>query len=173
MDATEKINTAWQRSVRGLAKRPQLGKVTRSVTARMTDGLTCAIEAEAHRLLADQPEVAGGNDRGLPPSLYLEAALASCLAIGYRQRFAATGLPVSAIEVQVTATIDVAGQYGLDDSKLGFDGPVTYAVRVDSPTADEEVLKVLDWVDAHSPLTNILRKPVELRRELQLTRADG
>jgi len=169
-DATEKISNAWQRSVRGLTRRPQLGKVTRSVTARMTDGLTCAIEADAHRILADQPEVAGGNDRGLPPSLYLEAALASCLAIGYRQRFAATGVPVSAIEVQVTATIDVCGQYGIDDSKLGFDGPVTYAVRVDSPAADQAVLEVLDWVDAHSPLTNILRKPVELVRELQLTR---
>jgi hypothetical protein len=77
-------------------------------------------------------------------------------------------VPVGAIEVKVTATIDVCGQYGIDDSKLGFDGPVTYAVRVDSPAADEKVLEVLDWVDAHSPLTNILRKPVELRRELTL-----
>ena len=173
MDATEKISSAWHRSVRGLTKRPQLGKVTHSVTARMTDGLTCTVDADAHHLLADQPEVAGGNDRGLPPSVYLEAALASCLAIGYRQRFAATGVPVSAIEVRVTATIDVCGQYGVDDSKVGFDGPVTYAVRVDSPAADETVTEVLDWVDAHSPLANIFRKPVELRRELTLTRTAG
>jgi len=173
MDTTEKINSAWQRSVRGLTRRPQLGKVTHSVTARMTDGLTCAIEAEGRSLLADQPEVAGGNDRGLPPSLYVEAALASCLAIGYRQRFAATGVPVSDVEVEVTGTIDVCGQYGLDDSKLGFDGPVTYVVRVDSPAPKAAVLEVLDWVDAHSPLTNIFRKPVELRREVQLGHAEG
>ncbi len=170
MDATDKINSAWQRSVRGLTRRPEVGKVTHSVTARMTDGLTCAVEADGHRLLADQPEIAGGNGRGLPPSLYVEAALASCLAIGYRQRFAATGVPVSAIEVRVTATIDVCGQYGVDDSKVGFDGPVTYAVRVDSPAATETVVEVLDWVDTHSPLTNILRKPVELCRELTVTR---
>jgi uncharacterized OsmC-like protein len=144
MDATDRINSAWQRSVRGLSRRPQLGKVTHSVTARMTDGLTCAIEAEGRSLLADQPEVAGGNDRGLPPSLYVDAALASCLAIGYRQRFAAIGLPVATIEVEVTATIDVCGQYGLDDSKLGFDGPVTYAVHVDSPASRDAVLEVLD-----------------------------
>jgi uncharacterized OsmC-like protein len=173
MDANDKINSAWQRSVRGLTRRPELGKVTHSVTARMTDGLTCAVEADGHRLLADQPEIAGGNDRGLPPSLYVESALASCLAIGYRQRFAATGVPVSTIEVQVTATIDVCGQYGVDDAKVGFDGPVTYAVRVDSPAPAEAVMQVLDWVDAHSPLTNILRKPVELRRELKLSCADG
>jgi uncharacterized OsmC-like protein len=173
MDATDKINSAWQRSVRGLTRRPELGKVTHSTTARMTDGLTCAVEADGHRLLADQPEVAGGNDRGLPPSLYLQAALASCLAIGYRQRFAATSVPVSAIEVQVTATIDVCGQYGLDDAKLGFDGPVTYEVRIASAADDEAVREVLDWVDAHSPLANILRRPVELRRELTLTRVHG
>jgi uncharacterized OsmC-like protein len=172
-DATGKISAAWERSIRGLSKRPQLGKVTHSVTARMIDGLTCAVDVDAHRLVADQPEVAGGNDRGLPPSLYLEAALASCLAIGYRQRFAATGVPVSAIEVEVTATIDVCGQYGLDDTKLGFDGPVTYAVRVDSSAADEAVLEVLDWVDARSPLANILRKPIELRRQVRVGRAGG
>lgn len=40
MDATEKINSAWPRSVRGLTRRPQLGKVTRRVTARLIDGLT-------------------------------------------------------------------------------------------------------------------------------------
>ena len=173
MDATEKITSAWQRSVRGLGRRPELGKVTHSVSARITDGLTCSIEAAGRQLVADQPEIAGGNDRGLPPTLYVETALASCLAIGYRQRFAATAVPVSAIEVTVTASIDVCGQYGLDDSKLGFDGPVTYAVRVESPAAEEKILEVLDWVDAHSPLTNILRKPVELRRDLTLTHPDG
>ena len=169
MDATDKISAAWQRSVRGLTKRPQLGKVTHSVTARMTDGLTCGIDADGHHLIADQPEIAGGNARGVPPSIYVEAALASCLAIGYRQRFAAAGVPVSAVEVKVTATIDVCGQYGVDDSKLGFDGPVTYAVRVDSPAPREAVLEVLDWVDARSPLANIFRRPIELRRELEVT----
>jgi uncharacterized OsmC-like protein len=169
MGADDKIRNAWERSTRGLTKRPELGKVTRSVVARMTDGLTCAIDAEGRSLLADQPEIAGGNNRGLPPSLILESALASCLAIGYRQCFAARGLPVSAIEVQVTATIDVCGLYGVDESKLGFDGPVCYAVRVESPADEAAVREVLDWVDAHSPLTNILRKPVELQRELQLT----
>jgi len=173
MDATEKISAAWQRSVRGLTRRPELGKVTHSVTACLTDGLTCSVEADGHSLVADQPEIAGGNDKGLPPSLYLEAALASCLAIGYRQRFAATGLSVSAIEVKVTATIDVCGQYGLDDAKLGFAGPVTYAVRVESAASDDAVREVLDWVDASSPLANILRQPVELRRELRLARTDA
>ena len=173
MDAGEKISNAWQRSVRGLTRRPELGKVTHSVTARLTDGLTCAVEAEGHRLIADQPEIAGGNDQGAPPSFYVEAALASCLAIGYRQRFAATGVPVDAIEVKVTATIDVCGQYGIDETKLGYDGPVTYAVHVDSPASEATIVEVLDWVDAHSPLANILRRPVELRRELTLARAGG
>lgn len=173
MDANEKIRNAWERSVRGLTKRPELGKLTRSVTARLTVGLTCSIEAEGHQLLADAPEIVGGNDRGASPTLLLEAALASCLATGYRMAFAARGLPVSGIEVQVTGSFDVCGQYGLDGGKLGFDGPVTYAVRVDSPADEAAVLDALNWVDAHSPLTNILRQPVELRRELRITRSGG
>jgi uncharacterized OsmC-like protein len=172
MDATDKIRTAWERSARGLAKRPELGRIARTVTARLTDGLTCAIEAEGHRLVADAPAIVGGNDRGASPTLLLEASLASCLATGYRIAFAARGLPVSDIEVQVTGTFDVCGQYGLEGGKLGFDGPVTYAVCVESPADEEAVVGVLDWVDAHSPLTNILRNPVELRRDLRITRSD-
>lgn len=173
MDYSEKIRSAWIRSTKGLAKRPDIGKITHCVTARMTEGLTCEIEAEDYRFTADWPENAGGNDRGASPTFFLETALASCLAIGFRQCLAARELPVETIEVEVTTTFDVRGQYGLDDSKMSYDGPVRYTVRVESPAAEEAVLDALNWVDAHSPLTNILRNPNELQRTVNITRVDG
>ena len=173
MDYSEKVRSAWIRSSKGLAKRPHLGKITRSVTARLTDGLTCEIEAEDYRFTADTPEIAGGNDRGAPPTLILVTALASCLAIGYRQCLAAREIPVSGIQVEVTAPYDVCSAFGLDGAQLGFDGPVQYTVRIDSPADQEAVMDALNWVDAHSPLTNILRNPNELQRTVSIARSDG
>lgn len=173
MDYSEKIRSAWIRSTKGLSKRADLGIITHSVTARVTDGLTCEIEAEDYRLTADWPEKAGGNDRGPSPTLILESALASCLAIGYRQCLAARGLPVETLEVEVTTTFDVRGQYGLDDSKLSYDAPVHYTVRVKSHADEDALMDALNWVDAHSPLTNILRNPIELQRTVSLARPEG
>lgn len=170
MEASEKIRNAYERSVRGLTKRPELGRIARSVTARMVDGLTCALESDGHQWLADSVEVAGGNERGPSPVHHLQGALACCLAIGYRQGFAARDLPVEAIEVEVTATTDACSSYGLPDATAGFLGPVTCAVRVESPADPHAVREVLDFVDAHSPVTHALRNPVELRHELDVRR---
>lgn len=172
MEHTEKIRSAWIRSTKGLAKRPQLGKVTKSVTARLTDGLTCSIEADGRTFTADMPEIAGGNEAGAEPSTYLEAALASCLAIGYRMALASRDIPVNQIEVKVTGSFDGCGLYGVGDVAAGFDGPVRYSVRIYSPTGEEEVIEALDWSEAHSPLMDILTKPVELLRKLEHIRTE-
>ena len=67
-------------------------------------------------------------------------------------------------------SFDVRGLYGLDGVAPGFDGPVEYMVRVESDADEEVVQEVLDWVDETSPLIDILTKPVELRRTVQLNR---
>ncbi|MEE8436681.1 MAG: OsmC family protein [bacterium] len=170
MDYSEKIRSAWIRSTKGLARRPELGKTTRSVTARMTDGLTCEVESEeGWKFTADMPEVAGGNEAGAVPSTFAEAAFASCLVIGYRMLFAAREVPVNTIQVECTGVFDARGLYAVGDISPGFDGPVTYTVHVDSPADEETVVELLNQAEAHSPLIDIFKNPVELHRELHIT----
>lgn len=168
MDATEKIRSAFERTVRGLTKRPEVGKFSRTAKATLTDGLTCQIGVEAFKFVSDMPEVAGANGTGPSPSQYVEAALVSCLAIGYRMSFAARGLPVDQIDVEVTGSFDARGLYGVGKVSPGFDGPVRYAVNVVSPANEEAVVDALNWAEAHSPLLHILREPVKLKRELNI-----
>ena len=50
--------------------------------ARRRDGYAHDVEIEGgHSLLVDEPESAGGTDRGPSPTRLLAAALASCIAI--------------------------------------------------------------------------------------------
>ena len=167
MNATEKIRSAMIRTVKGLTKRPELAKVHRSVRAKLTDGLTCEIEAEDFRFVADMPEIAGGNAAGASPSCLLEAALASCLAIGFRMICAEREIPLDQVEVEVAGSFDVRGLYGMDGVSPGFEGPLVYTVHVQSPASEAELAAALKTVEAQSPLLNILTKPPVLQRELR------
>ena len=170
MSVSENIRSCWDRTTRAIAKRPDVAKVHRTVTARMVDGLTCEIEAEGQKVKADMPEAAGGNAAGLPASTYAEISLASCLCIGYRMLFASQGVPVNHIEVTVSGNFDIRGMYGVGEAPVGFDGPVTYGVHVDSPANEEVVVNLINQAEAHSPIFHAFTNPVELKRELHLTR---
>lgn len=52
-----------------------------SVTAVRTGGFTHRMEVDGHELIADEPESAGGSNRGPTPIGLLAASLASCTAI--------------------------------------------------------------------------------------------
>jgi putative redox protein len=62
------------------------------------------IQAGAHLLVADEPESAGGTDRGPTPYDFLAAALASCTSMTLR--FFANREKIDLTGVQVTVTHD-------------------------------------------------------------------
>ena len=168
MNADEKIRSAQERSIRGLSKRPELGMYTSTVTARVTDGLTCVVDMDGRALVTDVPEIAGGNNQGATPTHVFQASLASCLAIGYRAHFVALGVPVNGIEVEVTGDEDARANYGLDGIPAGFLGPLRYRVRIDSPADAATVQQVLDGAEARSPVLGTLTNPVTLERRIEL-----
>ncbi|MGI8461418.1 MAG: OsmC family protein [Solirubrobacterales bacterium] len=49
--------------------------------ARRGEGYTHDVEVRGHSVVADEPESAGGKDRGPSPTEYLAIALSSCTAI--------------------------------------------------------------------------------------------
>ncbi len=52
------------------------------IVARRHDGFTHVVEVDGgHSLVVDEPEAAGGNDRGPSPTRVLGASLAACTAI--------------------------------------------------------------------------------------------
>lgn len=166
MNPNEKLQGAYQRTIKGLTKRPELGRITRSITARITEGVACELEGDGFRFTADMPEITGGSETGPVPSTLLEGAIASCLAIGVRMAFAARDLAVERIEVDVTADFDVCGWYGVSDIPPGFVGPLRYHVRVESPADPAVVEQILANAEAHSPLLDILTRPMQVERRL-------
>lgn len=73
------------------------------VVARRRKGYVHDVEIEdgAHRVVVDEPTVAGGEDAGPSPTRLVAAGLASCIAITIEMYAERKGWDVGAVEVDV------------------------------------------------------------------------
>lgn len=164
---SEKIKTAFQRTVKALSLRPSLGHGTGTSKARIVNGLTCEIEEGPWRLVADMPEQVGGNGAGPTPGVYGRAALGSCLAIGYMMHAAKLAVPISKLEVEVQADYDDGALFGTADVPPGY-LEVRYTVNVESDAPRADIMRVLDEGDKHSPYFDVFIRAQKCVREVNI-----
>jgi uncharacterized OsmC-like protein len=164
MDA---IRRAFERCAKALSLRSALGRATGISRTRIREGLTCEIEEGAWKLTADMPRRLGGGESAPTPGVYGRAALGSCLAVGYMLHAAKLGVPIASLEVEVQADYDNRALLGIRTTKPGYE-EVRYSVTVESTASEEDVRRVIDEGDAHSPYLHILAHPLPCRRTVRV-----
>jgi len=168
MNDAEGIKAAIIRSEDRIRARPAIGRLTISSTARIRGDLTCKIEDESWKLTADMRKSLGDRNQGPDPGVFDRAAISSCLAIGYAVWFARMDIPLNAIDVEINADFNYGGVLGVSDVAASY-SEFRYAVTVDSPAAEAEIIEVLDWAGAHSPWLSNTITVSEPRRSVQIT----
>ncbi len=121
----------------------------RTVTGTWHGGYHCTVEAGAFTIEVDEPESAGGTDRGPQPTDLFLAAIASCftLAIGHAAR--KRSIDLDGLSVRATGRYD----------GLRF-GAVHVEARVGVPEAELEGL--VQAAERVCYVTNTLRSGVQL-----------
>ncbi len=160
---TATLGDIFERTVRALTKRPSLGRSTATSTARITEGLACTIQEGPWRFTVDMPEQVGGTASGPTPGVLGRAALGSCLAVGYVLYAAKAGIPIAGVEVVVETDFDDGALFGVADVPAGY-LEVRYAVTVTSDAPEEQILRMLDDADAHSPYHDVFSRAQTLVR---------
>ena len=168
MDETNKIKTAFQRVASALKQRPVLGLGTGTSTTRIIDGLTCEIREGNWTFLADMPEQAGGNRKGPTPGVYGRAAIGSCLAIGYVMRAAILNIPISNLEVEIQADYNDGALFGTVTGVPPGYLDVRYIVRIESDASEEDIVKLIDEADRHSPYLDVFTRAQNCHREIKV-----
>lgn len=168
MATPETIREAFERSARAVTLRPSVGRYTTVTKVRLRDGTTCDVEHGDWRFTCDVGPSQGGNDAGPGPGILQRAALGSCLAIGYSLWAAQLQVPIEHLEVEVEADVDARGMYGVADVPPGY-AALRYRVTVQSPASEEDVRRVLDAADTHSPVLDDFRRPLAVEREVQIS----
>lgn len=161
------IKKAFERNAKAIKLRPSVGKSTGKSTIRVRDGTTCEIEGSGWNFTADIGRESGGNNQGPGPGVLERAALGSCLAIGYSIWAAVFEVPIDAIEVEIETHFDARGEFGVNDDPPGFTS-VIYRVNIESPAPHEEVLRVLNEADKHSPVLDDFSRAIPIHREIKI-----
>ena len=172
MAADERIRTAFRRSRKALAARPAFGQGTATTRLRLTDGLRCEVEDGRWRLEADLSEKGGGEGAAPDPGVFGRSALATCLAMAYKQWAVHLEVPLEALEVDVEADYDTRGQYGVGDVSPGY-AAVRYVVRFETTADEGDVARLNDAVEAHCPWLDDFRRPLAVSGRVETRRPGG
>jgi len=168
---TERIRRAFDRSERALSLRPALGMHTAVSRITVREGLVCEIEEGRWKLTADLSDKAGGTGAGPDPGVFGRAAFGSCLAMGYVLWALKRGVPVDGVQVEVHADFDAGAQYGVSDAPAGYK-EVRYAVKLESSAPEEDVMRVLDEAEAHSPYFDVFGRGQKLHRTVDISKPE-
>ncbi|HWD90033.1 MAG TPA: OsmC family protein [Mucilaginibacter sp.] len=168
----EKIKSAFSRVSGTFAQRPSFGLGTGISKATIKNGLTCEIKEGNWTLMADMSVQAGGNAGGPTPGVYGRAALGSCLAIGYMMRAAVMGIPVAGLEVEIQADYDDGPLFGTaaPDVPPGY-LDIRYSVTIDSDAPEEDIMRMLDEADKHSPYLDVFSRAQTCMRQVNIVTA--
>jgi uncharacterized OsmC-like protein len=167
IDAQDRIRTAFERNQKALSLKPAIGRGTAVTRVRVKEGLTCEAEDGPWKLTVDMSPKHGGDSTGPNPGVLGRAALGSCLAMSYARWAAVLGVSLSRLEVEIQADYDARGEYGIDDVRPGYQ-EVRYVVRIESDAPGEEIQRVVDACEAHTPYLDVFRHPQQVRRIVQI-----
>lgn len=132
-----------------------MGGAPASITARHLGGDRLEIAARGHRLRADQPLEAGGEDTGLTPTEIFLGGLAGCVAFYGARYLRRHGLPAEGLEV----TCDYS--WAAEPTRVG-----AITLRVEAPGLPPERREAFSRVIEHCSVHNTLRRPPGVRIEV-------
>jgi len=167
MSETEKIKTALERSIKALTLKPSLGLGIGKSKTRVKKGLTCEIQEGNWKFVTDMPESVGGNAEGPTPGVLGRAALGSCLAIGYMMKASLLNIPITNLEVEVQADYDDGALLGTSNVAPGY-LEVRYTITIESDAPEEDILRMIEDADQHSPYLDVFSRGQKCKREVHI-----
>lgn len=103
----DSIVGALERLQAAVDRKPGFGRATNTVTAYLGGGVRCVAVERPWEIDSDLPPALGGEHAAPSPSEFVRAALANCLAMGYRLRAAERGIELRSVRVTVETESEV------------------------------------------------------------------
>jgi len=134
-----------------------------------TEGFTNRVRARSHRILADEPEDVGGNDRGLSPYELLLAGLGACTSMTLKMYADRKKWPLDEVRVQLghdrVHAEDCAGCTDEQREGGGRIDHITRRIHVEGDLDEEQrgrLLEIANKCPVHRTLTGVIHVESEL-----------
>jgi uncharacterized OsmC-like protein len=150
-----------------LGNAPEPPVATFTASSSLVDDYRTEVRIRDFRLDVDEPPLIGGTDAGPTPVELVLAALGTCQEIVYATYARVLDIPLNGVAVSAEGKLDLRGFFGVADVPAGFQN-VTFTVDVDSPAPPEDVARLVEAVNAHCPVLDILKQPLVVQGEVRL-----
>jgi uncharacterized OsmC-like protein len=157
-----------------LLEHPEKARYTdKAATATIEEGLRCRAEGpNGATLVSDMSKAVGGGGSAPSPGWLLRAALANCDATVIAMRAAQLGVVLTTLEVTVDSESDDRGLLGVDDTIPAGALRMRTRVRIGAKdVAPEDLQDLVVWAEAHSPVSDVVRRAVPSQTEVEVVRA--
>jgi uncharacterized OsmC-like protein/alpha/beta superfamily hydrolase len=135
------------------------------VVAETREGrYTQIVAAGRHRLEADEPEVAGGNDRGPGPYDYLLAALGACTSMTLRMYAERKALPLERVVVRLSHDKIHAADCAECETREGMIDRLERKIELVGPLDDAHRKRLLEIADKCPVHRTLESKPLIVTR---------
>jgi len=158
------VKQALLATIAGINNDPRTAKVVFRAGSRLEEDVRCSAQIrDFPPLVIDEPPALGGRDAGVNPVELVLAALGTCQEIMYAAYASVMDIPLEGVEISTRGYLDLRGLLGLDaDISAGYQR-VTFDVNIRSSASDEELRKLIDTVEAHCPVLDILTRSVSVQ----------
>jgi len=153
-----------------LGNAPEPPIATFTASSSLVDEYRTEVRIRDFRLDVDEPPLIGGTDTGPTPVELVLAALGTCQEIVYATYARVLDIPLNGVSVSAEGRLDLRGFFGVADVPAGFQN-VSFTVDVDSPAPPEDVARLVEAVNAHCPVLDILKQPLVVQGEVRLNGA--
>lgn len=138
---------------------PTEASVTFRATTQLVEGVRTTANIRHFTLTIDEPSGLGGTDQGPNPVEVVLAALGTCQEIVYAVYAAAAGVHLDRLAVDVEGDLDPRGFLNVAEVPPGF-SQVRYHVQIESPEAPERIAALVEDVNRHCPVLDILQRAI-------------
>jgi uncharacterized OsmC-like protein len=135
------------------------------VVVRSEQGLTQTIEIGQHRLTADEPSSAGGQDAGPDPYELLLSALGACTSITVRLYAQRKGWPLEGVQVALHHERIYAADCAECETRDGFLDRITKRLTLFGPL-DQQQRQRLAQIAERCPVNRTLQREVVIEQHL-------
>ena len=135
----------------------------------LPDGMQAEIKMDVkpHIFIIDAPPGLDGTDQGPSPLLAILGAIGACLIAVTKFWAKIMDIQIDEMKVYSRGHINLAGIFGLDDSKLpGYD-KVEPIIRIKSPAPQEKIEELMEKVYAHCPVITNFNGATPIKPELK------
>jgi uncharacterized OsmC-like protein len=160
----EQLKSALTETIAAIQKDPKSSKVVFRANTCLEEGVRCSVQVrDFEPLIVDEPAELGGGDAGMNPVELILGALGTCQQIMYAAYASVMGIELEEISVNCKGHLDLHGLFGLDEEVPAGYSEVRFETQLRSPEPKEKILGLIEVVESHCPVLDVLVRPIPVR----------